>query len=101
MENQQTQHSETSSVHTKSHRKNNLPGIGLVLGITATSFAIIWMMTSTDTGVPSNLSEIKAQMEFQKELIRGQEEFQQKVDAARKEAEQKSDSILKTTDQTR
>lgn len=99
MENQQTQQREILSEQTKSHRKNNLSRTGLVLGITATAFAITWMIVSTDAGTISSVSQIEAQRKFQNELIRGQEEFQQKVDAARKEAEQKSDSILKAAEQ--
>ncbi len=97
MENQQTQQSETSAGQSKKgNGGKRLPMAGLVLGIIAIAFVIIWLMKfATSSSRSSTPTEIAAQKEFQEKLVAAQEEFYQKVDAATKEAEQKSDSIGK------
>ena len=129
MENQHTQQKETSVAKAKKgNGVKHLPIAGLILGIIATAFVIIWLtqFAAASSSRLSTPSEIAAQKEFQdkwnttqeqfqqkvdtatKEASKKgfqdkwnteQEEFQQKVDAASKEAEQKSDSILKAAEQ--
>ena len=98
MKNQKTQQSETSVGQVKNgNRVKSLPKAGLGHGISATAFAIIWLMMTAcaSSSRPSTPSEIAAQQVFQDKLNTAQKELQQKVDVAQKEAEEKQDAIGK------
>lgn len=98
MENQHIQQQETSAGQAKKgNGGKQLSMAGLVLGIIATAFVIIWLtkFAAASSSSLSTPSEIAAQKEFHDKLTTAHEEFQQKVDAVTKEAEQKSDSIGK------